>query len=90
MPGFLEKVLINKLMMRGYVMIIDFDYEVDKNGEFYGWGISRYSTPEQFYGPKYIENSYRITPEESYKRLFRHIKKLNTDADELQIKKFLG
>ena len=81
---------INKLMMRGYVIIIDFDYEVDKNGEFYGWGISRYSTPEQFYGSKYVESSYKPTPEESYKRLFRQIKKLNPDADELMIKKFLG
>ena len=81
---------INKLMMKGYIIIIDFDYEVDKNGEFYGWGISRYSTPEEFYGKKFADKCYKRTPEESYKRLFRQIKKLNPDADELQIEKFLG
>ena len=81
---------INKLMMKGYITIIDFDYEVDKNGEFYGWGISRYSTPEEFYGKKFADKCYKRTPEESYKRLFRQIKKLNPDADELQIEKFLG
>ncbi|MBQ1787723.1 MAG: hypothetical protein II004_02210 [Erysipelotrichaceae bacterium] len=81
---------INRLMMRGYVLIIDFDYEVDKKGEFYGWGISRYSTPEEFFGKGFAKKCYKRSPEESYRRLFRQIKKLNPDADELQIRKFLG
>lgn len=81
---------INKLMMKGYIIIVDFDYEVDSNGEFYGWGISRYSTPEHFFGKTFAKKCYKRTPEESYKRLFRQIKKLNPDADELQIRKFLG
>lgn len=81
---------INKLMMKGYIIISDFDYETDSNGEFYGWGISRYTTPERFFGKSFASRCYKRTPEESYKRLFRQIKKLNPDADELQIKKFLG
>ena len=81
---------INKLMMKGYILIVDFDYEVDKDGEFYGWGISRYSTPEYFYGKSFAKKCYKRTVEQSYKRLFKQIKKLNPDADELQIKKFLG
>ncbi len=75
--------------MKGYVLITDFDYEVDKNGEFYGWGIARYATPEEYYGKTFADKCYKRTPEESYERLFRQIKKL-TGADEFLIRRFLG
>ena len=80
---------INKLMMKGYIIIIDFDYEVDKNGEFYGWGIARYSTPEQFYGKGFSKQCYKRSPEASYKRLFNQIKSINPDASNEDIEKFL-
>ena len=70
-------------------MIVDFDYEVDKKGEFYGWGIARYSTPEQNYGKSFGKNCYKRSPEQSYKRLFKQIKKINPDASDEDIEKFL-
>ncbi|MBO7698708.1 MAG: hypothetical protein J6S38_06725, partial [Erysipelotrichaceae bacterium] len=81
---------ITSLQMKGYVLIIDFDYETDKNGNFYGWGISRYSTPEEFYGKKFAERCYRRTPEESYERLLRQLKKINPEASRNDLKRFLG
>ena len=94
--GFLQKefrqgfdTTITALQMKGYVLITDFDYEVDKNGEFYGWGIARYATPEEFYGKNFAEHCYKRTPEESYERLFKQIKKL-TKADDFLIERFLG
>lgn len=80
---------ITNLQMKGYVITIDFDYEVDKNGEFYGWGISRYSTPEEFFGKTFSKKCYKRTPEESYKKLFKQIKKINPEASKEQIIKFL-
>ena len=80
---------INKLMMKGYILIIDFDYETDRNGEFYGWGIARYATPEEYYGKSFAKHCYKRTPEESYERLFKQIKKL-TKADDFLIERFLG
>ncbi|MBR4471845.1 MAG: hypothetical protein IKS54_11100 [Erysipelotrichaceae bacterium] len=80
---------ITNLQMKGYVLITDFDYEVDKNGEFYGWGIARYATPEEYYGKTFADKCYKRTPEESYERLFKQIKKL-TGADEFLIRRFLG
>ena len=76
--------------MKGYVLISDFDYEVDKNGEFYGWGIARYTIPEEYYGKTFAKRCYKRSPEESYKKLFRLIKKINPDASKEEIKKFLG
>ena len=75
--------------MKGYVLIVDFDYEVDKNGEFYGWGISRYSTPEVYYGKTFTKRCYKRTPEESYRRLFRHMRKILPDVSKQEIERFL-
>ena len=80
---------ITALQMKGYVLIVDFDYEVDKNGEFYGWGIARYSTPEVYYGKTFTKRCYKRTPEESYKRLFRHMRKILPDVSKLEIERFL-
>ena len=81
---------ITNLQMKGYVLIIDFEYETDKNGNFYGWGISRYSTPEEYYGKSFADKCYRRTPEESYERLLRQLKKINPEASRNDLKKFLG
>ena len=81
---------ITNLQMKGYVLIVDFDYEVDKNGEFYGWGISRYSTAEYYYGKNFSKNCYKRSPQESYKRLYKQIQKNNPKAGKEDIIKFLG
>ena len=80
---------ITALQMKGYVLITDFDYEMDKKGNFYGWGVARYATPEEFFGKKFADRCYKRTPEESYERLYRQIRKL-TKVKEDQIRKFLG
>ena len=79
---------ITKLQMKGYVLIVDFDYEVDKKGEFYGWGISRYSIPE-IYFKNFSKKCYKRTPEESYKRLFKHLKKVLPNVSKNDIERFL-
>ena len=81
---------ITNLQMKGYVLIIDFEYEVDKQGNFYGWGVSRYSTPEEFFGKTFSKRCYARTPEESYKRLLRQLKKINPEASKADLIKFLG
>ena len=81
---------ITKLQMHCYVLTSDFEYEMDKNGNFYGWGIARYATPESFYGKTFADKVYRRTPEESYRRIFRHLKKILPEADEEDISKLIG
>ena len=81
--------LITRLQAQGYVLISDFVYERDKNGKEYGWGIAEYSTPEKFFGPAFRETVYGRRPEESYRRLFRHLKELLPQADEAAIRKIL-
>jgi hypothetical protein len=66
--------------MQGYVVTSNFEYEMDKNGKFYGWGIARYSTPEAFFGKKFTSHVYDRSPEESRKRIIRHLKKILPEA----------
>lgn len=79
---------ITKLQMECYVVISDFEYDMDKHGNFYGWGVARYATAENFLGKKFKEKVYQRTPEESYERIVRHIKKI-TGADRDLVEYFL-
>ena len=81
---------ITRLQKLCYVIISDFRYATDKAGNVYGWGIAQYSTPEKFFGREFTENVYKRTPEESYKRLFEHFRKILPGADEKAIGKILA
>jgi hypothetical protein len=48
--------IINRLQAQGYVLISDFRYMIDRNGNEYGWGVAEYSTPEQFMGKTFTDN----------------------------------
>lgn len=80
---------ITRLQAQCYVLISDFVYMRDKNGEQYGWGVAEYSTPEKFIGKDFTDNVYRREPEESYRRIFDHLRKILPDASDEQIAKFL-
>ncbi|MBR5112841.1 MAG: hypothetical protein IK097_05390 [Clostridia bacterium] len=81
--------IINRLQLQCYVVISDFVYELDKYGNTYGWGVAEYSTPEKFMGKKFTDKVYKREPEESYKKILRHLIKILPDADEDEIKKLL-
>ena len=83
------ETIITRLQEECYVLISDFVYLKDKNGNQYGWGIAEYSTPEQFFGSSFRETVYRPTPEESYARLFAHLKEILPEASDEAIRKFL-
>ncbi len=80
---------ITKLQMQCYVLTSDFEYEIDKNGNFYGWGIARYATPEEFYGKYFTSRVYKRTPEESFRKILKHMKKILPDVPEEQLIRFL-
>lgn len=80
---------MTKLQKLGYVTTTDFEYETDKNGNFYGWGIARYATFEHAFGKKFIHHVYDRTPEESFQRLFNHLKKILPEVQENEIEYFL-
>lgn len=81
--------VITRLQAQGYVLINNFVYLTDKQGQQYGWGVAEYSTPERFLGSDFVERVYRKSPEESYEKIYTHLKKLLPDVGEAVLKKFL-
>ena len=82
---------LQRLQMGGWLVISDFEYKKAKNGERYGWGVARYSTPEVVFhdlkeklerdstGIKLKENSILSahSPERSLELLISNKKRIN-------------
>ncbi|MBQ9483813.1 MAG: hypothetical protein IJU82_06440 [Ruminiclostridium sp.] len=80
---------ITRLQSQCYVVISDFVYMHDKNGDRCGWGVAEYSTPERFMGKDFTDNVYRREPEESYALIFAHLRKILPAVSDEQIRRFL-
>ena len=78
---------ITRLQMGCHIVTEDFVYPTDKHGHEYGWGWSLLTTPEQLYGKQacIVER----TPEESFERIFAHLRKLLPQASEAQIREII-
>ncbi len=67
MRGFDQ--IVTRLQMLTYLCVEDFEYELDRHGRPYGWGVARYTTPEALYGRSFVRSAYRRKPEESLRRI---------------------
>ena len=77
------------LQRLGYVIIADFKYRVNKMGEIYGWGVTRYETPEYHFGAAFTDKVYEHSPEESKEILIDRIEYLRPKASFEEIEKFV-
>lgn len=84
------ETVITRLQMQTYVCISDFEYMKDKFGQTYGWGVARYSTPEERYGYDLVTSAYSRQPGESKAHLYAHLSNLLPDASEKQLFKVIG
>lgn len=78
--------ILTRLQMEMHLVIADFEYNHDRHGNPYGWGIARYTTPEMLYGPLRVER----TPEESFARICTHFRRLFPDELERRLQKLIG
>ena len=81
--------VITRLQMQTYVCISDFEYMRDKLGNPYGWGVARYSTPEEIIGYDAVTSAYKRAPSESKERILAHLKKALPAATEKQLLKLI-
>lgn len=65
---------LQRLQMGGWIIISDFEYKITKKGERYGWGVARYSTPENVFGDM-INMNTKFTPQESKEIILHEIQK---------------
>ena len=79
---------LTRLEMGTYIVTEDFVYPHDKHGREYGWGWSLLNTPEALYG-KDACRCHR-SPEESYERIYDHLRKMLPEASDKQIIRLIG
>ena len=84
------ETIITRLQMQTYVIIANFEYKYDKNGNRYGWGIAEYSTPEYLFGEDFIYDAYKVSVSKSYQKIRQHLQTVLPHATDKQIKKIIG
>nr|MCR5100733.1 hypothetical protein [Butyrivibrio sp.] len=82
--------IITGLQMQMYLCMRDFRQKTNKKGEKYGWPVAVYATPEHLWGYDYVTSAYRETPDESAKRIAKHITDVYPIANAEQIKNVIG
>lgn len=82
--------LMARLQMAGYVVIADFEYRYDRQGNRHGWGVARYTTPEALYGSDIARTPDR-DPWKAYERIISHLVALKfPGADRKQFDKLIS
>ncbi|MBR1520571.1 MAG: hypothetical protein IJ635_04960 [Bacteroidaceae bacterium] len=79
---------VTRLQMGCHIVTEDFVYPRDKHNREYGWGWSLLTTPEELYGHEAC--TCPRSPEESYERMFAHVKNLLPEATDKQIRRLLS
>lgn len=79
---------LTRLQMATYIVTEDFVYPLDKHNNEYGWGWSLLNTPEDLYGRE--ASLCGRTPEESFQRIYDHLRNLLPEATDKQILKLIG
>ena len=79
---------LSRLEMATYIVTEDFIYPRDKHNHEYGGGRSLLNTPEDLYGREVCQCIR--SPQESYQRIFEHLKEILPDASDTQIIKIIG
>lgn len=79
---------LTRLQMATYIVTEGFVYPVDKHNNEYGWGWSLLNTPEELYGKEAC--TCERTPEESFQRIYDHLRSLLPHATDKQILKLIG
>lgn len=81
--------VITRLQMQTYISIADFVYMRDKFGQPYGWGVAKYSTPEELFGYDYVTSAYAMGPMDSKAKILAHLQKILPDTEERKILKLI-
>ena len=81
---------VSRLSYMGYVTTIDFEYQRDRYGSPYGFGLARYAVPETYFGKDFTDKVYEREPEESGREIEDYLKKLLPGADKKDIQRVLG
>ena len=81
--------ILTQLQMQSYLTIRDFRRRVSKKGQTYGMAVAVYAQPEQLWGYDHVTSAYREDPQESWERIWDHVRPRFSAASEEQLRKVL-
>ena len=82
--------VITRMQAQTFVVIADFEYMKDAQGQPYGWGVARYALPEALFGEELMASADCRKPAQSRERIASHLRGLLPDASEAQLAKLIG
>ena len=82
--------IITGLQMQTYLVISDFKRRKNKRGDEYGMAVSIMLPPESIWGYEMVTAAYSEKPEESWNRIFTHVKEMYPGADDAEIIRLIG
>lgn len=80
---------VTELQMKMYITMCGRTSKKSRTGEEYGWKATVFTTPEEFFGGDFIAKAMEIPPKEAEEKIREQILKLNPQAEEKKIKKFI-
>lgn len=80
---------VTELQMKMYITMCGRVARKSHTGEEYGWKATVFTTPEEFFGGDLIAKAMEIPPKEAEEKIREQILKLNPQAEEKKIKKFI-
>lgn len=80
---------VTELQMKTYITMCGRTAKKSRAGEEYGWKATVFTTPEEFFGGDFIAQAMEISPKEAEEKIRGQIVKLNPQAEEKKIKKFI-
>jgi hypothetical protein len=82
--------IVTGLQMQTYLVIADFKRRKNKRGDEYGMAVSIMLPPESIWGYDKVTAAYSEKPEESWNRIFEHVKEMYPGADDAEIIRLIG
>jgi len=80
---------ITELQMKMYITMCGRTRKSSKSGDEYGWSSTVFCTTESFFESDVFEIADKLSFEEAYAKIEEQIYKLNPNANEKKVKKFI-
>lgn len=71
------------------IVIADFEYNISRSGEPYGWGVARYTTPEALYGEEILTACEGRDPQESRELIIGQLSSIFPDTPTAKLLKLV-
>lgn len=81
--------VMTELQMQTYVCIRSFDQRLNKQGQPYGWNVTRYIRPELQIPESVMDAAYAEAPEKAFARMIDHLQTILPDVSRSAIESWL-